>query len=46
VLFWETFRGGGFRAGLRYLGLTLLLGTFFLLAGAWYEAFELVYLLR
>ncbi|XOB97726.1 stage II sporulation protein M [Deinococcota bacterium DY0809b] len=46
VLFWETFRGGGFRAGLRYLGLTLLLGTFFLLAGAWYEAFELLYLLR
>ncbi|ADR36883.1 hypothetical protein Ocepr_1427 [Oceanithermus profundus DSM 14977] len=46
VLFWETFRGGGFRAGLRYLGLTLLLGTFFLLAGAWYESFELLYLLR
>lgn len=46
VLFWETFRGGGYRAGLRYLGLTLLLGTLFLIAGAWYEAFEILYLLR
>lgn len=46
VLLWETFRGGGYRSGLRLLGVTLLLGTLFLLAGAWYEAFELLYLLR
>ncbi len=46
VLFWETFKGGGYRAGLRYLGVTLLLGTLFLVAGAWYEALEILYLLR
>ncbi len=46
VLFWETFRGGGYRKGLRFLGLTLLLGTLFLIAGAWYESFEMLYLLR
>jgi len=46
VLFWETFRGGGYRTGLRFLGLTLLLGTLFLIAGAWYESFEMLYLLR
>lgn len=46
VLLVETLKGRGFRAGLQLLGLTLLLGTLFLIAGAWYEAFELLYLLR
>ena len=46
VLLWETLKGRGYRYGLNLLGLTLLLGTLFLIAGAWYEAYELLYLLR
>ncbi len=46
VLLWETLRGGGFRKGLDLLGYTLMLGTLMLIAGAWYEAFELLYLIH
>jgi len=46
VLLWETLKGRGYRYGFNLLGLTLLLGTLFLIAGAWYEAYELLYLLR
>jgi len=45
VLLWETLKGRGYRYGLNLLGLTLMLGTLFLIAGAWYEAYELLYLL-
>jgi len=46
VLLWETLKGRGFRYGLKLLNLTLMLGTLCLIAGAWYEAYELLYLLR
>ena len=46
VLLAETLRGRGFRYGVSLLSVTLLLGTLFLIAGAWYEAFELLYLLK
>ena len=46
ALLWETLKGRGYRYGFNLLGLTLFLGTLFLIAGAWYEAYELLYLLR
>ncbi len=46
VLLVETLKGRGYRYGFNLLGLTLLLGTLFLIAGAWYEAYEILYLLR
>jgi len=45
VLASKVLKGEGFRAGLRAVGLTLYLGAFFLLLGAWYEAFEILVLL-
>ncbi len=41
VLLQKVLRREGYRAGLRALLLALYLGAFFLLLGAWYEAFEL-----
>lgn len=46
VLMLKTLRGEGYRAGLRALGLTVYLGAFFLLVGAWYEAFSILFLMR
>lgn len=46
VLMLKTLRGEGYRAGLRALGLTIYLGAFFLLVGAWYEAFSILFLMR
>ncbi|GEM82933.1 MAG: hypothetical protein KatS3mg073_0652 [Meiothermus sp.] len=46
VLMLKTLRGEGYRAGLRALGLTVYLGGFFLLVGAWYEAFSILVLMR
>ncbi|GIW38817.1 MAG: hypothetical protein KatS3mg075_298 [Meiothermus sp.] len=46
VLMLKTLRGEGYRAGLRALGLTVYLGAFFLLVGAWYEAFSILVLMR
>lgn len=46
VLLMEVLRKGGFSKGLRALGLMVYLGAFFLLIGAWYEAFEVLFLLR
>ncbi|GIW33692.1 stage II sporulation protein M [Meiothermus sp.] len=46
VLMLKTLRGEGYRAGLRALGLTVYLGGFFLLMGAWYEAFSILVLMR
>ncbi|AEB12633.1 hypothetical protein [Marinithermus hydrothermalis] len=44
-VFNRVVQSAGGRAGLRALGLSLVLATVFLLVGAWYEAFELLYLL-
>lgn len=46
VLLLKTLRGEGYRAGLRALGLLVYLGAFFLLIGAWYEAFSILSLMR
>jgi hypothetical protein len=46
VLMLKTLRGEGYRAGLRALGHTVYLGAFFLLLGAWYEAFSILVLMR
>ncbi|MDT7920069.1 MAG: stage II sporulation protein M [Meiothermus sp.] len=46
VLMLKTLRGEGYRAGLRALGLMVYLGAFFLLVGAWYEAFSILILMR
>jgi hypothetical protein len=46
VLMLKTLRGEGYRAGLRALALTVYLGAFFLLIGAWYESFSLLTLMR
>ncbi|MCS7069218.1 MAG: stage II sporulation protein M [Meiothermus sp.] len=46
VLMLKTLRAEGYRAGLRALGLTVYLGAFFLLVGAWYEAFSILVLMR
>lgn len=46
VLMLKTLRGEGYRAGLRALGLMVYLGAFFLLIGAWYEAFSILTLMR
>ncbi|RDI95310.1 stage II sporulation protein M [Meiothermus sp. QL-1] len=46
VLMLKTLRGEGYRAGLRALALTVYLGAFFLLLGAWYEAFSILVLMR
>jgi hypothetical protein len=46
VLMLKTLRGEGYRAGLRALGLLVYLGAFFLLIGAWYEAFSILTLMR
>ncbi|MCS7194654.1 MAG: stage II sporulation protein M [Meiothermus sp.] len=46
VLLVKTLRGEGYRAGLRALGQTAYLGTFFLLVGAWYEAFSILVLMQ
>lgn len=46
VLMLKTLRGEGYRAGLRALGLTVYLGAFFLIVGAWYEAFSILMLMR
>ncbi|WP_337869200.1 stage II sporulation protein M [Meiothermus sp.] len=46
VLLLKTLRGEGYRAGLRALGLLVYLGAFFLLIGAWYEAFSILTLMR
>jgi len=44
VLLLKALRQSSFRAGLRALTLTVYLGAFFLLIGAWYETFEVLYL--
>ncbi|MDX2003791.1 MAG: stage II sporulation protein M [Meiothermus sp.] len=41
VLMTKVLKGEGYRKGLRALGLTVLVGAFFLVVGAWYEAFSL-----
>ncbi|WP_051195622.1 hypothetical protein [Meiothermus rufus] len=46
VLLLKTLRAEGYRAGLRALALTVYLGAFFLLLGAWYEAFSILVLMR
>ncbi len=46
VLMLKTLRGEGYRAGLRALGRMVYLGAFFLLIGAWYEAFSILILMR
>lgn len=46
VLMLKTLRGEGYRSGLRALGLMVYLGAFFLLIGAWYEAFSILTLMR
>lgn len=46
VLLSKVLRGQGFRAGLRALALCVFLGIFFLLIGAWYESFEVLYWAR
>ena len=46
VLLSKVMKGEGYRAGVRALALATYLGTFFLLIGAWYEAFEVLYLVR
>ncbi|MBF6593039.1 MAG: stage II sporulation protein M [Thermaceae bacterium] len=46
VLLNKVLQGEGYRAGLRALALLVYLGMFFLLIGAWYEAFEVLYLVR
>lgn len=46
VLMLKTLRAEGYRAGLRALGLMVYLGAFFLLIGAWYEAFSILVLMR
>jgi len=46
VLMLKTLRGEGYRAGLRALGRMVYLGAFFLLIGAWYEAFSILTLMR
>lgn len=46
VLMLKTLQGQGYRAGLRALGLTIYIGAFFLLVGAWYEAFSILVLMR
>lgn len=46
VLMLKTLRSEGYRAGLRALGLSIYIGAFFLLLGAWYEAFSILALMR
>lgn len=46
VLMLRTLRGEGYRSGLRALGLMVYLGAFFLLIGAWYEAFSILTLMQ
>lgn len=46
VLLSKTLQQSNFRAGLRALLLMVYVGAFFLLIGAWYEAFEVLYLVR
>ncbi|MCX7740662.1 MAG: stage II sporulation protein M [Meiothermus sp.] len=46
VLMLKTLRGEGYRSGLRALGRMVYLGAFFLLIGAWYEAFSILILMR
>ncbi len=46
VLLMEVVRRGGFSKGLRALGLMVYLGAFFLMVGAWYEAIEVLFLIR
>lgn len=46
VLMLKTLRAEGYRAGLRALGRMVYLGAFFLLIGAWYEAFSILVLMR
>ena len=46
VLLLKTLQGEGYRAGLRALGLLVYVGAFFLLVGAWYEAFSILILMR
>lgn len=46
VILAKVLRGKGYRAGLRASVLTVLLGGVFLLVGAWYEAFSVLYLMR
>ncbi|MER3556205.1 MAG: hypothetical protein C4331_18200 [Meiothermus sp.] len=46
VLLSKVMKGEGYRAGVRALALATYLGAFFLLIGAWYEAFEVLYLVR
>ncbi len=46
VLMLKTLRAEGYRAGLRALGRMVYLGAFFLLVGAWYEAFSILVLMR
>jgi hypothetical protein len=46
ILLSKVLRGEGFRAGLRALALCVFLGIFFLLLGAWYESFEVLYWAR
>ncbi|BAW01737.1 hypothetical protein TTMY_1347 [Thermus thermophilus] len=45
VLLAKTLRREGYRSGLRGLLLAFYLGALFLLAAAWYEAWEVVFLL-
>ncbi len=46
VLLVKTLQAEGYRSGLRALALTVYLGAFFLLLGAWYEAFSILVLMR
>lgn len=46
VLLGKVMKGEGYQAGIRALALATYLGAFFLLVGAWYEAFEVLYLVR
>ncbi|HEU4740966.1 MAG TPA: stage II sporulation protein M [Meiothermus sp.] len=46
VLLSKVLRREGYRAGLRALALTVYLGAFFLVVGAFYEAYSLIYLMR
>lgn len=41
VLMTKVLKGEGFAKGVRALGLTILLGAFFLMVGAWYESLSL-----
>lgn len=46
VLLLRVLRREGYGAGLRALALTVYLGAFFLVVGAFYESYSLIYLMR